>query len=211
MTVWVKIDGLTRKEDVLCAVEAGADALGFVVGFDYSPRNLTLERAMELLKTTPEDTLSVLVFNAQSKDYAFKVIARLKPKALQLYGDHVSRGEIRNTRIIRVVHAEPEKALSEALIVSRRCDMLLIDSPGKGRAGGTGVTHDWTLSRSVRDAVSPTPMILAGGLTPANVKRAIEMVKPFGVDVASGVESSPGIKDSSKVKDFIAKAKELRF
>ncbi len=89
-------------------------------------------------------------------------------------------------------------------------DAVLLDSFSKGQYGGTGKTHDWTLSRQIKEAVAPVPVILAGGLKPENVKEAILAVEPYAVDVASGVEASPGVKDHMKVRAFVENAKQIK-
>jgi len=97
--------------------------------------------------------------------------------------------------------------IDEVLEVAKVSDAILMDSCLPGKYGGTGETHDWKLSRRVRDAIHPKPFVLAGGLTPENVEEAIRMVKPYAVDVSSGVESHPGIKDECKVFEFTKRAK----
>ena len=99
--------------------------------------------------------------------------------------------------------------IDKVLEVAKAFEAILMDSPIPGRYGGTGKTHDWELSRRVRDAIHPKPLILAGGLTSENVEEAIRIVKPYAVDVSSGVESHPGLKDRSKVFEFIKRAKEV--
>ena len=91
---------------------------------------------------------------------------------------------------------------------SKKFDCVLLDSLTQGKYGGTGLTHDWTLSKHIRDLIYPVPLILAGGLSPNNVAEAVRMVNPYAVDVSSGVELKPGIKDNQKIVAFIKNAKD---
>ncbi len=213
--VRVKICGLTREEDLAVAVAAGADAVGFIVGVPSSPRNLTLERAEMLLSQVPIFVDSVVVMAPKSIKQLVEVCERLKPSAIQIHGkEQLDSSEIRekikDTRLIKTVYVT-ESALNETAIEdSKMFDALLLDSFSKGQYGGTGKVHDWTLSRQIKEAVAPVPVILAGGLKPENAKEAILTVQPYAVDVASGVELSPGVKDHEKVRAFVENAKKIK-
>jgi len=213
--VRVKICGLTREEDLAVAVAAGADAVGFIVGVPSSPRNLTLERAEMLLSQVPIFVDSVVVMAPKSIKQLVEVCEGLKPTAIQIHGkEQLDSSEIRekikDTRLIKTVYVT-EDALNETAIEdSKMFDALLLDSFSKGQYGGTGKVHDWTLSRQIKEAVAPVPVILAGGLKPENVKEAILTVQPYAVDVASGVELSPGVKDHEKVRAFVENAKKIK-
>lgn len=197
------------------AVAAGADAVGFIVGVPSSPRNLTLERAEMLLSQVPIFVDSVVVMAPKSIKQLVEVCERLKPSAIQIHGkEQLDSSEIRekikDTRLIKTVYVT-ESALNETAIEdSKMFDALLLDSFSKGQYGGTGKVHDWTLSRQIKEAVAPVPVILAGGLKPENVKEAILKVQPYAVDVASGVELSPGVKDHEKVRTFVENAKKIK-
>jgi len=214
-SVRVKICGITREEDLAVAVAAGADAVGFLVGVPSSPRNLTLKRAEKLLRQVPIFVDSVVVTAPQNIEGLAKICERLKPIAIQIHGKKQLEASeireiIRNTRLIKTIYVNPE-ALSETTIKdSKIFDAILLDSFTRGQYGGTGRIHDWKLSRQIREAVAPTPVILAGGLKPENVKEAILTVQPYAVDVASGVELRPGIKDPEKVRAFVENAKEIK-
>jgi len=211
----VKICGLTREEDLAVAVAAGADAVGFLVGVPSSPRNLTLERTKTLIKQVPVFVDSVVVTAPKSIEWLLEVCERLKPSAIQIHGkEQLNSSEIRETvtitRLIKTVYVT-EDALNEKVIEDLKTfDAVLLDSFSKGHYGGTGKVHDWTLSRQIKEAVAPVPVILAGGLKPENVKEAVLTVKPYAVDVASGVEASPGVKDHGKVRAFVENAKEIK-
>lgn len=214
-SVRTKICGLTREEDLAVAVAAGADAVGFLVGVPSSPRNLTLERAETLLGQVPVFVDSVVVTAPKSIEWLVEVCERLKPSAIQIHGkEQLDSSKIRqrisNTCLIKTVYVT-EDALNERVIDDLKTfDAVLLDSFSKGQYGGTGKVHDWTLSRQIKEAVAPVPVILAGGLKPENVKEAIRAVEPYAVDVASGVEASPGVKDHMKVRAFVENAKQIK-
>ncbi len=213
--VRVKICGITREEDLAVAVAAGADAVGFLVGVPSSPRNLTLERAERLLKQVPVFVDSVVVTVPDSIDSLVKIYDRLRPTAIQIHGEKpfeasVIRNKIRDVHLIKTVYAKTGNVTAAVIEDSKAFDAILLDSFTKGQYGGTGVVHDWELSRQIKQTIEPTPLILAGGLKPENVKEAILTVQPYAVDVASGVELRPAVKDPKKVLAFIENAKEVR-
>lgn len=213
--VRVKICGITREEDLAVAVAAGADAVGFLVGVPSSPRNLTLERAERLLKQVPVFVDSVVVTIPDSIDSLVKIYDRLRPTAIQIHGEKpfqasVIRNKIRDVHLIKTVYAKTGNVTAAVIEDSKAFDAILLDSFTKEQYGGTGVVHDWELSRQIKQTIEPTPLILAGGLKPENVKEAILTVQPYAVDVASGVELRPAVKDPKKVLAFIENAKEVR-
>lgn len=213
--VRVKICGLTREEDLAAAVAAGADAVGFIVGVPSSPRNLSLEKAGKLIRRVPIFVKSVLVMVPKNVDALLKTYEQLSPDAIQIHGENLPessalRERLPTTLLIRAIHANPTNALEVASAASKSFDAILLDSSTHGRYGGTGVVHDWELSKSINRAIHPKPLILAGGLTPENVKEAIRTVQPYAVDVCTSVESRPGIKDPKKVSAFIENAKEVK-
>jgi phosphoribosylanthranilate isomerase len=214
-SVRVKICGITREEDVAVAVAAGADAVGFLVGVPSSPRNLTIKRAETLLRQVPVFVNSVVVTTPQSIEGLAEICERLKPTAIQIHGKksfdaQEVRQRIKGTRLIKTVYVTEDVLNETALEGLKAFDAVLLDSFTKGQYGGTGRVHDWTLSRQIKEAVVPLPVILAGGLKPENVKKAVQTVQPYAVDVASGVELGPAIKDHKKVLAFIENAKEIK-
>ena len=214
-SVRVKICGLTREEDLTVALTAGADAVGFLVGVPSSPRNLTLERAKILLSHVPIFVDSVVVTAPQNIEELAEICETLKPSAIQIHGKKrfvasEIRERIRYTRLIKTVYVKADSLNDASLRDSKSFDAILLDSFTKDQYGGTGKVHDWTLSMQIKDAVAPVPVILAGGLKPENVKEAILTVKPYAVDVASGVEASPGVKDHGKVRAFVENAKQIK-
>jgi phosphoribosylanthranilate isomerase len=208
--VKVKICGITRKEDLDAAVAAGADAVGFIVGIPASPRNLTLEDAERLVRQVPTFVKSVLVTVA-TDTHQLMACERLKPDAVQIHGEHMSDASIRailpRTHLIRAVKADPAYAKEAAMKASETFDAVLLDSPANANLGGTGIVHDWKLSRQVRQAMHPKPLILAGGLNPENVAEAVWLVQPYAVDVSTGVETQPGIKSHERIVEFVKNAK----
>ncbi len=112
--------------------------------------------------------------------------------------------------MIGTVNATKPDAFNLAVEYSAKFESILLDSATDDKLGGTGLPHKWSISRRIRDEIYPTPLILAGGLDPQNVDEAIRKVKPYGVDVSTGVEVKPGIKDHVKIYDFVKKAKEIR-
>ncbi len=213
--VRVKVCGLTRKEDLEIVVAAGADAVGFIVGIPSSPRNLTLKKAKELLSQVPIFIDSVVVTVPKSIDWLVKIYDKLKPSAIQIHGkEQLDSSEIReripNTKLIKTIYVTEEVLNENRIEDLKTFDAILLDSFSKGQYGGTGKVHDWGLSKKIKKTLTPIPVILAGGLKSENVIEAILSVEPYAVDVASGVESYPGIKHHRKVRLFIQNAKKTK-
>jgi phosphoribosylanthranilate isomerase len=211
--VKVKICGITSEEDLKMVCNMGADAVGFVVRVPSSPRNLTLERAEKLIRLVPIFVKSVVVVVPKDIEEVSAVYERLKPDAIQIHGEETPNAEIlreklHGTSLIRAVSVKSKEIVDNAIKESKLFDAVLLDSCLHGKYGGTGMVHDWELSKHVREAIHPKPLILAGGLNPENVKKAIQTVKPYAVDVSTGVESKLGVKDPKKVEAFIKNAKE---
>lgn len=209
--VKVKICGNTRREDVEHAVQAGADAVGFIIGFPSSPRNLSVEQAYSLMKDISVFVDRVAVTRQDDTNLLRRIATHLPIDAVQLIGETPYTPELRNifrdTPLIKVVHVEDEDISQPAIETSKKYDAILLDSKVGNTMGGTGRTHNWALSLKIADAVRPKPLILAGGLNPDNVAEAVRIVKPYAVDVSSGVESAPGVKDHGKVEAFIEQVK----
>ena len=210
----VKICGLTRQEDVIASAEAGADAVGFVVGAPSSRRNLSLERAERLLRAKPSELEGVLVTVANDASELVEACQRLRVSSVQLHGNKsidvsLLRNKVPNLALMRGVNANSANAFDEALAASRTYDAVVVDSYVGDQLGGTGLVHDWELSKRVRAAIHPKMMVLAGGLTCENVVGAVQKVQPGGVDVSSGVELQPGIKSHEKIFRFVENAKSV--
>ena len=209
--VRVKICGITNRRDLETAVAAGADALGFVVDVPSSPRNLKAEEAETLMKHTPVFISKVLVTVPENSYSLISLCERLRPDALQVHEVYDIDALCKKPLHPKLIMAVNEKTLNSPHINSEfaNFDAVLIDSVVEGKQGGTGTIHDWSVSRSLRVRIKPKPLILAGGLNPDNVKSAIQTVQPYAVDVSTGVEMEPGLKDPEKVFEFISKAKEV--
>jgi phosphoribosylanthranilate isomerase len=217
--VRVKICGLTRIEDVTEAIAGGADALGFIFGYNTSPRNLSFEKLENLTREVPP-FVSVVVVSPASNPELAGVIRDVRPSFLQLSSQDKEKEYQPGYRsnVIETVHVALHDNQREDDLISRcrklsnssigiLLDSVSIEPNTNVTLGGTGLRHDWNQSRRIRDALYPFPVILAGGLNEQNVQRAIREVKPFAVDVSSGVEARPGIKDKFKVRKFIQNAK----
>jgi phosphoribosylanthranilate isomerase len=212
--VKVKICGITREEDLKMVCDMGADAVGFVVGVPSSPRNLTIEKAKKLIKLVPLFVKSVLVAVPQDESQILSFYESLKPDIIQIHGEKpldiaLLKEKLSAVPLVRGVNVKSEESLNFAIQESKFFDAFLADSSSSNKYGGTGLTHDWSVSKRIRDAIHPKPLILAGGLNPENVKEAVKTVNPYAVDVSTGVESKPGIKDPEKVAAFIRNAKSV--
>ncbi len=209
----VKICGITNLEDALFAADAGADALGFVF-YAQSPRCIALDRAREIILRLPPFVAKVGVF-VNAPPLSPPTLGGMKGKAVkeimaychldyaQLHGDEtpaqVAALAPRAIKAVRVRSAADIERLAQCQAVA-----YLLDTYHPTKHGGTGEAFDWELAVEAR---SHGPIILAGGLTPDNVADAIERVRPYAVDVSSGVEAAPGTKDHQKVQRFIIAAK----
>jgi len=200
----VKICGITRKEDLLAAVEGGADAVGFVVGFEDSPRDLDLDAANKLIALVPPFVTPVLVTNEEFVRMHYEEVKRMKC-IMQLYGSDAIFAELKRSGFKLIKPFQQGRFDVENW---KSFDALLCDNLKSGY-GGTGEKADWLLCAKLRELVKPKPLILAGGLNPDNVVEAISRVRPYAVDVSSGVEASPGVKDRAKIRRFIMLAKGM--
>jgi phosphoribosylanthranilate isomerase len=205
MRVRVKICGITSLEDGLFALEAGADALGFVF-CAASPRNLTVARAAGIIKALPPLVAKVGVFVNPTPEFVQEVLEQCGIDTVQLHGEE-SPAFCRQFRapVIKAFRVRDESSLKE--MPAYTGEAWLLDSYVSGRSGGTGERFNWELARRAT-AASPR-VILAGGLTAGNVVEAVQSVQPYAVDVSSGVEIAPGKKDPGKVRAFISAVKGL--
>jgi phosphoribosylanthranilate isomerase len=198
MRTRIKFCGLRRQEDVDAAVAAGADALGFVL-WAGSPRAATAAEVAGLRSPAPVPRVGVLVNASLDEARAAMAVAALQ--AVQLHGDEDARAYASlGVPIIRAVGLKDERDVRAALALPTSVTVLVDGAAGAAR-GGTGTRANWELAAEV---ARRRPVILAGGLTPGNVKDAVTAVRPWGVDVSSGVESAPGVKDHAKLRAFAA-------
>jgi phosphoribosylanthranilate isomerase len=199
MAVRVKICGITNLEDARAAVDAGAHALGFIF-FHGSPRYIAPEKAAEIIPALPPFISSVGVFVDDTHNNIARIVEMTGLTAVQLHGNETPDSCARvSTKVIKAFRVKDAGSLNE-LSRYKACAFLL-DSYVPGQQGGTGARFNWDLAVEAKRL--GTPIILAGGLTPENVGDAVAKVQPYGVDVSSGVESSPGRKDHEKVREFI--------
>jgi len=204
MAVRVKICGITRVQDLHAACDAGADALGFVF-YEKSPRHVSLEVAADLVRALPPFVQSVGLFVNAEPAFIERVLQTVPLDLLQFHGDETPAECVRFGRpYIKAVRVNRDTDLLKCAADFDAARGLLLDAFVPGVPGGTGERFDWSL-------ISPDllkPVILSGGLTPDNIADAVQRVHPWAVDVSSGVEASKGIKDTHKIAQFIAKAKE---
>jgi len=202
--VKVKICGITNFADGMAAVEAGADALGFVF-CEQSPRGITPEAAGGIIRRLPPFVVKAGVFVNAPEEAVFEAIRLCGLNLLQFHGDeppaYCLQFGLMSMKAFRVRGAESLRVLADY-----PTDAWLLDAYTPDKPGGTGESFDWDLALEARGL--GRPIFLAGGLTPANVAAAVQRVRPYAVDVSSGVEATPGKKDHVKIKAFIQAAKE---
>lgn len=201
----VKVCGTTTREDLDVVVAAGADAVGFIVDVSVdTPREVSAKRAVELARAAPPFVTTVLVTMPETPEGTVELASRVQPDVVQVHGE-LTPGDL--AFLSAKVHGDVVKAVSPeaAPAYDTVADALLVDSLDSEGAGGTGETHDWQRTRDLVETLN-SPVVLAGGLTPDNVAEAVETVRPFGVDVASGVETDPGRKDANAVSAFVRAA-----
>jgi phosphoribosylanthranilate isomerase len=207
MKTRVKICGITSVADGLVAAEAGADLIGLMF-YEASPRRVTLAQASGIAHALPPFVLRVGVFVNPSPDLVLQAISDCHLNLLQFHGDEPSDFCTQfGLMSMKAVRIQDEASLDQ--LGNYQTEALLLDAYSPKGLGGTGETFNWELAVTAQRYGKP--LFLAGGLTPANVAEAVRIVRPFGVDVSSGVESSPGKKDAGKVKAFIAAAKSVDF
>jgi phosphoribosylanthranilate isomerase len=203
----VKICGVTDEKDRDAVVAAGADAVGVIHGVPVdTPREVDAETAETLVDAVPPFVTSVLVTMPTTVQEAVKRVDAIEPDAVQVH-DGLSPAELGalDSRITQTIVAVVEADAPDIEDYAAHVDALLVDSVDAEGGGGTGETHDWERTRDLVDSLD-VPVVLAGGLTSENVAEAVEMVDPFAVDVASGVESSGGTKDHDAVERFVRNA-----
>jgi phosphoribosylanthranilate isomerase len=198
MRTRVKICGMTRQQDADFAAKSGADAIGLVF-YAPSPRAVTIAQAQEVVSTlAPFTTVVALFVNPSEKDVN-DCLTALPIDIIQFHGDESAEFcEQFNKPYIKAVRMKPETELNEIANKYASSQALLLDAYQDGVPGGTGKTFDWSLIEQI-----DKPIILAGGLNEKNVKKAIEQVRPYAVDVSGGVEAEKGIKSHEKMRTFL--------
>jgi phosphoribosylanthranilate isomerase len=218
MSVWIKICGNTSLADAQLAVDAGADAVGFV--FAPSPRRVTVEAAAAICAHLPDNVEKIGVFVDAGLEEICSAVRAAGLTGVQLHFDappelpeKIDERLGSPLRILRVVHFDAAAAGTlaaqmEGFAADAHVDGVLVDSRIAGSVGGTGMTFDWAQARrTVFGDAGTMKLIAAGGLGPENVAEAISTLQPWGVDVVSGVEEAPGRKDAAKLRAFVERAR----
>jgi len=213
----VKICGIKSVKDANRAVEYGADAIGLLVGRMHPSKDfITKELAKKIVDSILPFCSTVMVTHLRDTNEIIKLVKHIGVNTIQLHGGSTIieikkiRKSLHNVKLYRTFHVFDKNVLDKVKKFERHIDAVLLDSLNikTGQVGGTGKIHDWNLSRKVVK-ISQKPVILAGGLNLSNVEKAIKQVKPFGIDVNSGVKNKKGMKDYNKLKKFISVTKRF--
>jgi phosphoribosylanthranilate isomerase len=195
----IKICGITREQDAQAAANSGADAIGLVF-YEKSPRYVTVPQAIHIASAVPPFVSNVGLFVNASMDYVHAVLDEVPLDALQFHGEETPEFCAQFGRPwLKAIRIRPDEDLVQCAARYSDAQGLLLDAYVEGTHGGTGAVFDWKLV----PYKLPLPVILSGGLNAGNVAEAIRQVRPYAVDVSSGVEASKGIKDAAKIAAFI--------
>ena len=216
--IWIKICATTNLDDALASLDAGANALGFIL--TESSRRVTVETAAQIIAALPTSTEKIGVVVNETPEALAKLVSDIGLTGVQLHGDEPAgqlpefRRALGLRKIVKTLQApellDAPDTLDEYLRNSKSIDGILLDSGSLAARGGTGQTFDWHNALPIVERIKQhVPVVIAGGLSPANVADAIRLFDPCGVDVVSGVELSPGKKDHAKVRAFIAAARAV--
>jgi phosphoribosylanthranilate isomerase len=215
---WVKICGMTNLEDALAAVDAGADAVGFVF-YEKSPRCVTVERVRQIVEKLPANVEKIGVFVNEARDRVSAAADEAGLTAVQFHGDEYKDPEQYSLRgkqffclpvvdLLREMHGAAESFFGVPRFPKDAA--VLLDSGNHEQRGGTGRTFAWGEARGFVSVLRKLyPVVIAGGLSSSNVAWAVDYLKPWGVDVVSGVEASPGKKDPEKVRAFVRAVRQV--
>lgn len=215
----VKICGISSLEDVRMVASLQPDYMGFVLNYPKSPRSNTKKQVIKLVSDLKIPF--VLLFVNEKTDTIIDICKEVNPFAVQLHGDEtletitILKNKLPPIQIWKAIHFsidEDKKPISWYIKRLKDfgrvgCDLFILDSSTKTSIGGTGITVDWNLAKNIVSQIK-TPILLAGGITPSNVKSAIEKVRPFGIDVSSGVERIKAIKEKDLVESIIKTIRE---
>jgi len=215
----IKICCIQSLEESLLAIHWGASAVGLVSRMPSGPGSIPLERIASIAATVPPGVDSVLLTCSQDTEQIIAQQRQTSVTAIQLVdsipvtGYALLRKALPGIRMIQVIHVRTNESIWEAERVAPYVNALLLDSGNPllsvKELGGTGRTHDWSLSRQIVDAV-PIPVFLAGGLNPSNIRAALETVQPYGIDVCSGVRTN-GVLDEDKLSEFVSQIEEVTY
>jgi len=207
----VQIAGVSSLDEAAFIAACGGDAIGLTLRLPSGVHDgLTEPKARAIIAALPPFVSAVVITYVEDARAAIDLCRSLGAGVLQLHGEFVDRqtdlirAALPHLKIIRAIMVTGEDAIERARMVQRRADAIILDTfdPATGHRGATGMVHDWEISRRIVAAVQ-RPVILAGGLTPENVRHAIELVRPWAVDVHTGVEGADGIRDFDKIRRFI--------
>jgi phosphoribosylanthranilate isomerase len=203
--VRVKVCGITKPENARVAAEAGADAIGLV--FARSPRRINADRARDIAAALPEGVLKVGVFVNEDPERVLEIAEEVGLDYAQLHGDEDPKvvSEVRDggLGVIKALRVRDEGSLES--LDDYGADFYLLDAYSEQTRGGTGERFDWELAKALRGYAN---ILVSGGLTPENVRAAIEFFEPYGVDASSSLEDTPGIKNDERVRRFVSAAKD---
>lgn len=206
---FIKVCGIQSVGEAIGATHAGANTIGLLMGITHTAEDtITIETGRDIVRAVPASIRTVMVTHLLDVDEIERVAGITGVSAIQIHdelpvdGLAALRKRMPGIELIKAVHVLGEDAIGHARVLSAYADMLLLDSRTQDRLGGTGLTHDWTLSRKIVEVVD-VPVILAGGLNPDNVESAIRFVGPAGIDANSGLEHPDGSKDFEKIKRFV--------
>jgi phosphoribosylanthranilate isomerase len=199
--IWIKVDGVTRAEDAIAAIDAGVSAVGMI--FAPSPRRVTVDQAREIRDAIPSDVAAFGVFDDSQPREVGEIAEMLKLDGVQFPAPLVAgRFLVSDVLVLRTVRVRNHEDLLD--LERLKCDAVHLDAYVEGKLGGTGVVAPWDVIEANRPAV---PFVLSGGLRPDNVTSAVERLHPVGVDVSSGVERGPGVKDPEALRMFVEAAR----
>jgi phosphoribosylanthranilate isomerase len=216
--MYVKICGIRRQEDALLAAELGADAIGLLVGQKHSsPDFISATVARDISRALPPSVEAVLVTHVKDLDELERLLQQSEITTIQLHSEIAPssverlRGRLPHLKIFKSVSVISADSVAYPETFEQLVDGFVLDSINlaTNQVGGTGKTHDWSVSREILMRYPEVPIILAGGLNSENVRSAIEYVHPFGVDVNSGTKAADGFKDPRKMEAFINQAKRF--
>ncbi len=206
--VKVKVCGITNLNDALSACHSGADAVGFIL-YPKSKRFIKAKDVRKITSQLPPFLTKVGVFVNEDPRDVLEILSYAHLDFAQLHGDETPEEceYVGANRVIKVFRLKSEEEVEKIGPYVGKVRAILLDTYDSKVYGGTGKPFDWKVALKVKERFPEFPLILSGGLNPENVKRAVEIVKPYAVDVSSGVEAEPGVKDGEKIKAFVRNAK----
>lgn len=206
---FIKVCGIQTLEDAVLCIDAGANTLGFLVGLTHLAEDkVSAEQAGSIIAAVKNKVRTVMVTHLTDPDEVTEIAKKIGVSTVQIHDDmpvdaiRILRKTLPGFTLIKAVHVIGDDALQKAKLFEDCVDFILLDSRTKDRLGGTGMTHDWNISRQIASQ-SKLPVILAGGLNPDNIDAAIASVRPAGIDANSGLENREGRKDFQKVAAFV--------